>query len=50
MEAQWFHAMHREGVKERLDYVVDEGKRALMCFSAVRTLNSLRFFAPSLGE
>ena len=40
--------MHREGVKERLDYVADEGKRALMCFSPVRTLRQLAFFAPTV--
>jgi hypothetical protein len=32
-------------LKERLDFVVDEGKRALMCYSAVRTLSSLAAFA-----
>ena len=45
--AEW-HVMHREGLKERLDFVVDEGKRALMCFSAVRTIKALRHFAPSI--
>jgi hypothetical protein len=29
-----------------LDFVVDEGKRALMCFSPIRTLHALAALAP----
>ena len=35
--------LHR--LKERLDIVVDEGKRALMCFTPVRTLKALQAYA-----
>jgi len=41
---EW-HFMHREGLKERLDFVVDEGKRALMCFSHVRTVKAIAALA-----
>mmetsp|Transcript_4655 Transcript_4655/g.5988 ORF Transcript_4655/g.5988 Transcript_4655/m.5988 type:complete len:618 (-) Transcript_4655:63-1916(-) len=43
-----FHFFHREGLKERLDYIVDEGKRALMSFSPVRTLKTLQHYAPQI--
>lgn len=43
-----WHFVHREGIKERLDFVVDEGKRALMCFSPVRTLDMLRHYAAEI--
>lgn len=43
-----FHFMHREGVKERLDFLVDEGKRALMSFSPVRTLNTMKHYAQQI--
>jgi hypothetical protein len=43
-----YHFMHREGLKERLDFIVDEGKRALMSFSHVRTLKMMKYYAPQV--
>lgn len=35
-------------MKELLDFVVDEGKRALMCFSPIRTLKAMAALAPQV--